>query len=106
MADVWEKDSHEYFFCDECAPGMGWCCECTQYVGADNIYTYDMCADCLEALPEDYGAISDAIDDVLASEPQCPHCGSTQITEVTGSEGGGYCHACENMFDAAVTGDS
>lgn len=105
QADTWDKDGHDYFYCPDHAAELGWCVECHQYVTPDGIYTYDMCADCLEAVPEDYAAIADAIDDVLANEPQCPHCGSTQITEVTDSEGGGYCHACENMFDAAVTGD-
>ena len=105
MADAWEKDGFEYFFCDECAPGMGWCTECRLYVGADFIYTYDMCADCLEAVPEDYGAIADAIDDVLANEPQCPHCGSTEIHVSLLTDGGGWCHSCEQVFDK-VKGDS
>jgi hypothetical protein len=99
MADAWEKDGHEYFFCDECAPAMGWCVECRQYVGADNVGDYDMCPDCLDAAPEDYAAIGAAIDDVLASEPHCPHC---EGIDVTLTHDGGWCDSCNQTFDAAV----
>lgn len=54
IGDEWIKDTHSYWFCADHAGELGWCQECRQYVTPDGIYTFDMCADCLEmAITED-----------------------------------------------------
>jgi hypothetical protein len=94
MGDEWLIDEHQYWYCADHAAELGWCVECRAYVTPDGIYTYDMCADCLELLPEDNADINAAIDDVLAGEPHCPHCESTDVV-LSYTEGSGWCNGCD-----------
>lgn len=90
MADTWIKDDHEYYFCEECAPGLGWCSQCREYVSPDMIYEYDLCADCLELLPETVG-LAEAIDEMVDEMVTCPHCESTDVIDH-------WCNACQQMI--------
>lgn len=104
MGGEYRIGEHQYWYCDEHALAWGWCSSCDAFVGRRNIHSYGLCASCLETVPmESAAALAATIDEMLDEMPQCPHCEGIDIVI---THDGGYCNSCNQMFDAAVAGDS